>query len=286
MSEELFTGTYLQAMSALIEKGLTPITWEERAERRVAARGTPQEQEEWGNWHDTGDSMTRMTSGGAKIVVASPFLRAVTPETELANYGIGHDKDPYPSVVEIPEKVVKKEFNRHLEPGEAEHHPGYLILANGRSELIHEYDNALRSLRKERKLDPRNAMGFFVQDATKTQHVERPVVLERFVDYGRGGVVGRDLGYGARLVGDSAGGAALVNLDDAVTSVYSRLKGLVPEANEAQALEALRTELKPVVAARDDKYKTRVIGVTLEVAREYLGQKPFGELEERLKGMK
>jgi len=148
MSEELFTGTYAQAMTALRNRSaklvvegkepLEPITWEERAERRVAARGTPEEQEEWGNLHDTGDSMTRMTSGGAKVVVASPFLRSCTPGTALVNYGIGHDEDPYPSVTEIPAKVVKKDFNRDLNPGEAENHPGYLILAKRGGESVNK----------------------------------------------------------------------------------------------------------------------------------------------------
>lgn len=298
MTQKLFTGTYWDVMPQLLGEGLVPSTTKMEMERRVAARGTPDEKAVWGNWNSTADGIVISKQGAVKIRVNSPDLRTVRNGMPLVNYGIGHEDPAYAAIeaAEISPKVVKRDFNRHLRPAEVLENEGWLQIAQGDVALLKEYRDALFSLREENGYS-REGMGIWIPDATKKAHVERALWVGRFggsiYDY-RGGVGGVGLLNNARLVGvapealapRSGAGAPGISLDDALASVYEPLRPFLSQATQAQAQEVLRGALRPVLAVRDTQYRDQVLAATTQVAGQYLGQKPLVELETALAALK
>ncbi len=180
--------TYAQQMPMLLAAGATPLSVEDGMQRRLEVAAIPEKdirERLMQGWFDTHlDTAVGIAYNGdkAKIVLASPLLLSITPDTPLKDGALIITPEQYGSIreTELTRKQLERAgINDRLSKSRVVNHPGWQALVGGDKHLLGEYADLLFSLVKER-YNENSAMGFYVTNEQCPS--VRPWVLDGFDD--------------------------------------------------------------------------------------------------------
>ena len=213
-----FYGKNIDRMSELIAEGRVPLSKAGIMERRLNSTLSAWKD----NYFGSDDAIAYNSDEKFKIVRSAPFLRLLTPESNLTNGSLVLTGSVYDSAdgAEFSRKDKGLIFDRDLTAQEAKEHPVWLALVPDKALLTEYVDYMFAEM--DQRFNYKRAMGVYIAGVPNVYNA-RALCVDR-------------LGCGSRLYGRDG-----LDYDD------GRLVGVAPEALGASGKMIVKLNLETAI---------------------------------------